>query len=106
MIKRKNVQKDIVEEKTQNKEDNKEIPNPLGTEIIDDLIKYDEETYQIKRPFLKAQFQQCIPNPELKDELISVQLCSLWGLGFANPYDSIEIMKKTEEKRQQRLINQ
>ena len=42
---RQNLLQDIVEEKTTKKEEIKEIPNPLGTEIIDDLIKYDEETY-------------------------------------------------------------
>ena len=26
-----------------------------------------------------------MPNPEIDGELISVQLCSLWALGFADP---------------------
>ena len=38
--------------------------------MIDKNFNY----YQIKRPFCKAQYHQCIPNPEKQGELITVQL--------------------------------
>ena len=43
---------------------------------------------------MKAQYNQCIPNPKIKGEMISVQLLPLWALGFAEQEESIEQMKK------------
>ena len=59
------------------------IEQPLGTEIIDKLIQNDKSQFESKRPFMKAQYHQCIPNPKKEGEMISVQLLSMWDLGFA-----------------------
>ena len=73
-------------------EGTRKAQQPPGTGVIDELLKYDQETYQIKRPFLRAQYHQCVPNPQVEGELISVQICSLWDLGFAEPGLSVSEM--------------
>ena len=45
---------------------------------------------------MKAQFHQCIPNPAIEGEMVTVQLCSMWNLGFADPNDSIKEMKEPQ----------
>ena len=42
---------------------------------------------------MKAQYNQCIPNPKKEGEMISVQLLSMWALGFAEPGETVEEMK-------------
>ena len=34
---------------------------------------------------MRAQYHQCVPNPQRNGELISVQLLSMWALGLAQP---------------------
>ena len=41
---------------------------------------------------MKAQFHQCIPNPQRAGEMISVQICSMWALGYADPEYPLEDM--------------
>ena len=43
---------------------------------------------------MRAQYNQCIPNPKRKGEMISVQLLPLWALGFTEPKKTIEEMKQ------------
>ena len=46
------------------------------------------------RPFMRAQYHQCLPNPKKPGELVTVQLFSMWALDYADPKDSLEDMKK------------
>ena len=59
--------KKISDSKGQEKQeaDTKETtkPDQDATKILDDLLRKDAETYQIKRPFMRAQYHQCVPNP-------------------------------------------
>ena len=41
------------------------------------LIKYDTDEFMLKRPFERAQFNQCIPNPILDGEYITVQFVKI-----------------------------
>ena len=81
-------------ETANDQKDKKKGDQPLGTKIVDELLKYEQETYQIKRPFLKAQYHQCIPNPKISGELVSVQICSMWSLGFIEPELPLSQMDK------------
>ena len=42
---------------------------------------------------MKAQFHQCIPNPKKPGEMVSVQICSMWALGYADPDLSLNEMQ-------------
>jgi hypothetical protein len=57
-------------------------PEQDATKILDDLLERDAKEYQIKRPFMRAQYHQCVPNPQKHGELITVQLVSMWALGY------------------------
>ena len=56
--------------------ENKKQPKPLfhGKDISENLLKHYEENYMKKFPFEKGQFHQCIPNPYIEDEFITVML--------------------------------
>ena len=46
-------------------------------QIIEDLIEKNKKDTWNKKPFEKAQFNQCIPNPDKPGEYITVQLLTL-----------------------------
>ena len=69
----------------------KDMPED-GTEIIQKLIKNDQDRYQTTRFFEKSQFHQCIPNPKKPSELITVQLFTP-SLKEAEPNDSLDVMR-------------
>jgi hypothetical protein len=45
---------------------------------------------------LKAQFHQCLPNPKQPEEMVTVQICSMWALGFADPDKSVNEMEEPQ----------
>ena len=45
--------------------------------VIEQMINNEFDYFKIERPFTKAQFHQCIPNPKRKGELITVQLVTM-----------------------------
>ena len=48
------------------------IDEPISESFIKKLIQYDTEQFMLRVPFERAQYHQCIPNPYLEGELITV----------------------------------
>ena len=48
--------------------------NVRGVDVPEKLIKLNEEEFMRKYKFDKAQYHQCIPNPEKENEFITVQI--------------------------------
>ena len=42
---KKNIEKEPPDDKSQNEAKKNKLPEPLGTDIIDKLLEYDQETY-------------------------------------------------------------
>ena len=82
---------DMKDEKISQKKVTTEEGDGDGTEIIQKMIKHDRAQYVTKRLLDKAQYHQCIPNPEKPGELITVQLFTP-KLKQADPKDSIKDM--------------
>ena len=61
-------------------------------QIIEDLIEKNKQDTWNKKPFEKAQFNQCIPNPDKPGEYITVQLLTLqlMELGVEDNLKSID----------------
>jgi hypothetical protein len=51
-------------------------------DIVEGLLDKDKD-YQIKKPFMNAQYLQCVPNPKKEGEIITVQKASMWASEFA-----------------------
>ena len=45
-----------------------------GKEFIKSLIKQQEDRYQKKFAFERGQYHQCIPNPMVANQMITVQI--------------------------------
>ena len=72
-------------------------------EIIDELItNYKTETWN-EQPYQKAEFHQCIPNPEKPGELITVQLMTR-QLEEMNSTDSLRDVDEPSKKYQKYVM--
>ena len=69
------------------------------TRVIDELIKNYKKEMWNKNPFEKAEFHQCIPNPERPGELITVQLV-VQQLEEIDPDESLKFVKNPSQMYQ------
>ena len=54
--------------------ESKAAPKVKDRGLIQKLVSKNFDYYQIRRPFVKAQYHQCLPNPAKLGELVTVQL--------------------------------